>query len=57
MTLGPPIRDEKPEPPDWKPHESDKRFEVDAQGKLRTKIPPPPLPTYWEILAKGLKRC
>jgi hypothetical protein len=31
-----------PAQPQWRPHPSDKRFEVNAKGELRTKIPTPP---------------
>jgi hypothetical protein len=44
MTLGPPIR-KKPEPkPEWWPVPGDQRFEQNAKGQLRTKIPPPSPP-------------
>jgi hypothetical protein len=43
MNLGKKVPPPPPPPePEWKPYPGDPRMEVNAQGQLRTKIPPPP---------------
>lgn len=41
MTLGPPIRKEKPPPPEWRPVEGKPHFFVNAKGQMKYEPPDP----------------
>lgn len=41
-----------PPPPEWKPHATDKRFEVNAKGQLRTRIDIP-VDISWPFILGG----
>lgn len=48
--LGPPIKEEKPIEPEWKPHPDLPHIQVNAKGQWRNvRPPPPPVPFEWYI--------
>jgi len=42
-----------PTPPEWKPHPTDRRFEVNIKGQLRTKVDLPPIDPIWPFIWAG----